>query len=90
MHRLRFRYGDIAPGIVPTVGAEVLARCSVVSPFTRARVRNVRRTRDRDRVRVDLVWLESNDATLTPVVAGKRGSVYARADGWPPLIRPAP
>ncbi|MFF5008041.1 hypothetical protein ACFY3G_35070 [Streptomyces phaeochromogenes] len=73
----------VAPGIVPRVGDEVLARKSPVNPLVRARVRHVRPTLDRRKVRVSLVWLEGERA-------GQRGTVYARVDGCPPLIRPAP
>lgn len=73
----------VPPGVTPAVGDVVLARKSPAAPLVRARVLNVRPTRDGRRVRVGLVWLEGERA-------GVRDSVYQFADGWPPMVRPVP
>ncbi|MGW2284944.1 hypothetical protein [Streptomyces phaeochromogenes] len=73
----------VAPGIVPRIGDVVLARKSPANPRARALVRHVRPTRDGDRVRVALLWLGGERT-------GQLDTVYAPADGWPPMVRPAP
>ncbi|MGI5406641.1 hypothetical protein ACQEV9_07575 [Streptomyces chartreusis] len=73
---------SVEPGIVPDLGAEMMARKSPVDPFERACVLRRRPTHDGERVRLVVLWLSGPHA-------GRLGHLYVPVDGWPPMVRPA-
>lgn len=73
---------------IPTPGETVLARRSVINPWTEARVTRVRPA-SRGKLRINFVWTVDNPACLTPVKAGTKGNVLIDSAAWPWLVRRA-